>query len=230
MNVRTHSVKIGQHRYITCCQNLCTPSLETIPNGRSRIAQDATLRWKGDTEMEKALNPYSLVAYDPGLTIGVAYLGTDTLKAFETKNFEQAMRLEADFYGVEDFTPYRSKKFRISGSGVVTIKQIGVIEYIKPNSHLIWRSTICAMITGMSNAPKKAVQRSTIELLEGLGISLKMGSHALDAVACILTLGTIIVQNGGTVGVTDRWTELFQHLATRKRPSLGSSSMSSVMD
>ena len=215
--MRIHSVMKRQRTSIIRSRKASIQSLGRTYIGGLPTVTGATQKWKGDLDMAGRLNPYCLVGYDPGLTIGVACLGTDQLRTFSTKTFEQAIRVEADFYGVEDFTPYRSKHFRISGDGIVTVKQIGVIEYVKPNVHLMWRSTICAMITGASNAPKKIVHQAVMSLLMGLGISQKPTGHELDAIACILTLGTTIVRNGGTIGVTDRWLNLFQSLAAKKK-------------
>ena len=170
--------------------------------------------------MEKDVSNCYLVGYDPGLTIGVAYLkkGGNWIGVFETKDFHEALLIDAQWYGVEDYIPYRSNKFKIDKNGVATIKQIGVIEHVHTGVKSFGRSRICATISGDSAAPKKAVRQDVIELLKVLDISsTKMTSHEVDAVACILTLGTTLELSGLITDDIGPCRKVFQFLARKQK-------------
>ena len=162
------------------------------------------------------MNDCILLGLDLGVHIGIACLRKKELITFETTHFIDVFKTPYQYLGVEDYIPYRSKGFRISGDGILTVKQLGIIEFDFKNVITMSRSKICAMITGMSNAKKSQVRQRLSQVLEGLVTLKGRTDHEIDAIATVLTLGIILGQKGLIIKGMSHWTPVFQTILEKK--------------
>lgn len=158
---------------------------------------------------------FTLLGLDPGLMIGVAVLSKRGLFTFHLSHVKAVLDLPYTWACVEDYIPYKSQKFRVSGDDVKVIKQIGVIEYKMSSLLTLSRSKICATIAGVSNASKVQVKAA----LKNMGIDLKgKSNHEIDAISGVLTLGAILEKKGVTMPEMSIYSQIFRILI--KRPSI----------
>jgi len=153
-----------------------------------------------------------LLGLDLGLTIGVACLKEKELITFETVHFTDVFKYRYQYLGIEDYIPYRSQGFKISKDGILTVKQVGIIEFNLKNVITMSRSRICATITGTSNVKKSHVRRKLIQVLGGLVTLDGKTDHEVDAIATVLTLGIILERKGIIIEGMSQWTPVLHRL------------------
>ena len=162
------------------------------------------------------MNDCILLGLDLGVNVGVACLKKKEIITFSTVHFIDVFKIPYQYLGVEDYLPYQSQHFKISGDGILTVKQLGVIEFNFENVTTMSRSKICAMITGMSNAKKSQVKQRLDQVLEGQVILRGKSDHEIDAIATVLTLGIILEQKGITIKNMSHWTPIFHTILEKK--------------
>ena len=157
----------------------------------------------------KNINDCILLGLDLGVNIGIACLKKEEIITFNTVHFIDVHKILYQYLGIEDYIPYRSQGFKIDKNGILTVKQIGVIEFNFQNVITMSRSRICATIAGLSNAKKSQVRQRLDQVLGELVILKGKTNHEIDAIATVLTLGTILRQKNIIIKDMSYWDLVF---------------------